>query len=103
ISLGNQTQKKSETPKEEKKEEIKKETPAETKPTEPAKENKPAAVTASDARIFASPLAKSLAKEKGIDLAQIEGSGDNGRIVKKDVENFTPKAISGTVQNYIKQ
>lgn len=103
ISLGNQTQKKSETPKEEKKEEIKKETPAETKPTEPAKENKPAAVTASDARIFASPLAKSLAKEKGIDLAQIEGSGDNGRIIKKDVENFTPKAASGTVQNYIKQ
>lgn len=103
ISLGNQTQKKSETPKEEKKEEIKKETPAETKPTEPAKENKPAAVTASDARIFASPLAKSLAKEKGIDLAQIEGSGDKGRIVKKDVENFTPKAISGSAQNYLKQ
>lgn len=103
ISLGNQTQKKSETPKEEKKEEIKKETPAETKPTEPAKETKPVAVSSTDARIFASPLAKSLAKEKGIDLAQIEGSGDNGRIVKKDVENFTPKAISGSAQNYIKQ
>lgn len=45
-------------------------------------------------RIFASPLAKSLAQEKGIDLTQIIGSGDQGRIVKKDVENFQPQAAS---------
>ena len=40
-------------------------------------------------RIKASPLAKAMAKEKGIDLSQVAGSGDQGRIVKKDIENFT--------------
>ena len=40
-------------------------------------------------RIFASPLAKQIAKEKGINLSQIKGSGENGRIVKQDVENYT--------------
>ncbi len=44
----------------------------------------------SDSRIKASPLAKALAKEKGIDIAQVNGSGDNGRITKKDIETFTP-------------
>lgn len=43
-------------------------------------------------RIKASPLAKMMAREKGVDLAQIAGSGDGGRIVKKDVETFTPVA-----------
>ncbi|PSR52876.1 pyruvate dehydrogenase complex dihydrolipoamide acetyltransferase [Adhaeribacter arboris] len=43
-------------------------------------------------RIFASPLAKRIAEEKGIDLGQVKGSGDNGRIVVKDVESFTPAA-----------
>lgn len=46
----------------------------------------PAPVVATDQRIKASPLAKSMAKEAGIDLAGVAGSGDNGRIVKKDVE-----------------
>ncbi|MBS1652221.1 MAG: pyruvate dehydrogenase complex dihydrolipoamide acetyltransferase [Bacteroidetes bacterium] len=41
-----------------------------------------------DNRVKASPLAKALAKEKGIDLSKVHGSGDNGRIVKIDVENF---------------
>lgn len=41
-------------------------------------------------RIFASPLAKKLAEEKGIALASIKGSGENGRIVKRDVENYQP-------------
>ena len=41
-------------------------------------------------RIFASPLAKKIAKDKGINLAEIIGSGENGRIVKRDVENYTP-------------
>ncbi|TDQ23779.1 pyruvate dehydrogenase complex dihydrolipoamide acetyltransferase [Tenacibaculum caenipelagi] len=41
-------------------------------------------------RIFASPLAKKIAKDKGINLADIKGSGENGRIIKKDVENYTP-------------
>ena len=43
-----------------------------------------------DGRIKASPLAKKLAAEKGIDIAQVQGSGDNGRIVKKDVDSFVP-------------
>lgn len=47
-------------------------------------------------RIIASPLAKKLASEKGIDLASLHGSGDNGRIVKKDVAEFSPVLASTT-------
>jgi pyruvate dehydrogenase E2 component (dihydrolipoamide acetyltransferase) len=47
-------------------------------------------------RIFASPLAKKLAAEKGIDLAIIKGSGDNGRIIRNDVESFTPAAVQSS-------
>ncbi|WP_395059042.1 2-oxo acid dehydrogenase subunit E2 [Flavobacterium sp.] len=43
-------------------------------------------------RIFASPLAKKIAQDKGINLSQVKGSGENGRIVKGDVEGFTPQA-----------
>ncbi|WP_233861178.1 pyruvate dehydrogenase complex dihydrolipoamide acetyltransferase [Tenacibaculum piscium] len=49
--------------------------------------------TTSGGRIFASPLAKKIAKDKGIKLTAIKGSGENGRIVKKDVENYTPTAV----------
>lgn len=45
----------------------------------------------SNGRIKASPLAKRLAEEKGYDLAKIEGSGDYGRIIKRDIENYTPE------------
>jgi pyruvate dehydrogenase E2 component (dihydrolipoamide acetyltransferase) len=41
-------------------------------------------------RIIASPLAKKMAKDKGIDIAAVLGSGDGGRIVKKDIETFNP-------------
>ena len=41
-------------------------------------------------RIFASPLAKKIAGEKGINLADVKGTGDNGRIIKRDVEHYTP-------------
>jgi pyruvate dehydrogenase E2 component (dihydrolipoamide acetyltransferase) len=44
----------------------------------------------SGGRIFASPLAKKIALDKGIKLADVNGSGENGRIIKKDVENYTP-------------
>jgi len=50
----------------------------------------------SDGRVKASPLAKALAKEKGIDLAAVAGSGDEGRITKKDIENFKPSAAKAT-------
>ena len=45
-----------------------------------------------DGRIKASPLAKKLAEEKGIDISQVPGSGDGGRIIKKDVDSFVPAA-----------
>lgn len=47
---------------------------------------------AGDGRIKASPLAKRLAKEKGIDLSQVTGTGDGGRITKTDIDNYVPKA-----------
>ena len=43
-------------------------------------------------RVLASPLAKKIASDKGIQLTQVKGSGENGRITKSDVENFTPQA-----------
>ena len=51
-----------------------------------------------DGRIKASPLAKKLAKEKGIDLARVEGSGDNGRIIKSDIDNFVPSKAGEETQ-----
>ncbi|WP_188932770.1 pyruvate dehydrogenase complex dihydrolipoamide acetyltransferase [Puia dinghuensis] len=53
------------------------------------------AVTA-DGRIKASPLARKLASEKGIDISKVAGSGDYGRIVKKDVDNYVPAAGAAT-------
>lgn len=47
-----------------------------------------------DQRIKASPLAKKLAADKGINLAQVNGSGDGGRITKKDVDGFVPSVLS---------
>ncbi|WP_430908877.1 2-oxo acid dehydrogenase subunit E2 [Maribacter sp. 2-571] len=53
--------------------------------------------TANGQRIFASPLAKRIASDKGIDLSQVTGTGDHGRIVKKDVENYKPSAQTAPV------
>lgn len=50
-----------------------------------------------DGRVKASPLAKALAKEKGIDISQVSGSGDNGRITKKDIESYTPSQQKAAV------
>ena len=53
----------------------------------------------SSGRIMASPLAKRIAKDKGIDLAQVSGTGESGRIVKRDVENFSPpQAVTSNAQ-----
>lgn len=54
--------------------------------------NAPAS-SSDDRRVFISPLAKKMAEEKGIDIAQVKGSGENGRIVKNDIENFSPSAM----------
>jgi pyruvate dehydrogenase E2 component (dihydrolipoamide acetyltransferase) len=69
------------------------ETPKQEAPKQEVKENlAPIAPvqTSSNGRLFISPLAKKIADEKGINLSQVKGSGENGRIVKSDVENFVP-------------
>ena len=51
-------------------------------------------LTISDKRVFASPLAKKIAAEKNIDLSTISGSGDNGRIIKSDLDNVDATPIN---------
>ena len=77
------------------------ETPkAEATPVVAAKVETPKAVAtpvvavkkANNGRIIASPLAKKLAEEKGIDIAMVSGSGDGGRIIKRDIEGYQPTA-----------
>ena len=83
---GKSSSSKASAAKTEKKEEVKGEGKKEEKTTS---SSEPAA--ASDGkRIFVSPLAKKIADEKGIDLSTVTGSGDHGRIVKKDIENYQP-------------
>jgi pyruvate dehydrogenase E2 component (dihydrolipoamide acetyltransferase) len=68
----------------------------ETKAT-PAQETAETVEVVSDGkRILASPLAKKIASDKGIQLSQVKGSGENGRIVKSDIENFTPATATTT-------
>jgi len=52
------------------------------------------AIITNNGRIFISPLAKKIAEEKGIALNQLQGTGENGRIIKRDVENFTPSNVT---------
>lgn len=54
-------------------------------------------------RIFASPLAKKMAEDKGIDLSKVEGSGENGRIVKKDIESYKPSAAPAAKEETTKK
>jgi pyruvate dehydrogenase E2 component (dihydrolipoamide acetyltransferase) len=81
----------------------KEETPApkQEKAADKPKEHKPAKEVApqvtvptanSNGRVIASPLAKRLAEEKGIDIQTVSGSGPSGRIVKTDIDNFVPAA-----------
>lgn len=60
--------------------------------TETAQQPVTETVSANNERVFASPLAKKIAQDKGISLSEIKGSGENGRVVKKDVESFVPSA-----------
>ena len=75
-------------------EETKAAAPAEEAPKaeKPAAETSPkeTQVSSSDSRMRVSPLARRIAKEKGIDLNEVKGSAEGGRIVKKDIESFTP-------------
>ncbi|KQM79163.1 pyruvate dehydrogenase [Pedobacter sp. Leaf216] len=59
----------------------------------------PVAESSSDSRVKASPLAKKIAKDKGIDLAQVAGSAEGGRIIKKDIENFKPSAAPAKAES----
>jgi pyruvate dehydrogenase E2 component (dihydrolipoamide acetyltransferase) len=68
--------------------------PVAEKAQEESKEEVSASFTGTGDRVKASPLAKRIAKDKGIDLAQVSGSADGGRIIKKDIENFKPAAAS---------
>lgn len=71
-------------------------TPATPTPTEAAPvatSTNPTAVSG-DGRIKASPLAKKIAQEKGLDLRTLHGSGDGGRIVKADIDNFKPDSAA---------
>lgn len=87
---------------ESKKESTQQETKTEPAP-EPQKESVASATvsqpvvseTSSNGRIFVSPLAKKMAEEKGIQLSQVKGTGEHGRIIKRDIENFTPAALQG--------
>lgn len=82
--------KKVETPKATEVPKVVKETP---KPVTVQTSNSSSSSKSSE-RIFASPLAKKMAEEKGINLNQVKGSGENGRIVKADIENYQP-AVGG--------
>ncbi|KYG71696.1 pyruvate dehydrogenase E2 component (dihydrolipoamide acetyltransferase) [Roseivirga ehrenbergii] len=77
-----------------------KEEPAKATPkqetSEPKKEESPAPAQTNNGRIKASPLAKRLAEEKGINISEVKGSGDGGRIIKRDVEDFVPAKAEQT-------
>lgn len=90
--------KKEEAPK---KEAPKAEVKAEVPKQEAPKAAKPDATTTSNGRLFVSPLAKKIAEEKGINLSQVHGSGENGRIVKTDIENFVPAAAGASVGKFV--
>ena len=61
--------------------------------------NSASSSTSDGGRIKASPLAKALARERGIDLSKVKGSAENGRITKADIENYKPSASSGAASS----
>lgn len=62
----------------------------ETPIVEPPKSEVSVSTVSTSERIYISPLAKKIAEEKGIALNQLQGTGENGRIIKRDIENFSP-------------
>ncbi|MFL1011745.1 pyruvate dehydrogenase complex dihydrolipoamide acetyltransferase [Flavisericum labens] len=91
--------KKEEAPKaESKKEAPKASAPVPSKPKSSAPA--PTPVT-ENGRVFVSPLAKKLAEEKGINLTKVQGSGENGRIIKRDIENYEPAAGAAAVGKFV--
>ncbi len=64
--------------------------PAVTAPAAAASATAPVMAVSENGRLKASPLAKKLAEDKGIDIKQVTGSGDGGRIIKRDIDSFVP-------------
>ena len=60
----------------------------------------PVAVANNSDRVFASPLAKKLAAERGIDIQAVGGTGENGRIVKRDVDHYVPYTPAANAPAY---
>ena len=58
----------------------------------------PVASSTGNERVKASPLAKKIASDKGVDIRQVAGSGEGGRIVKRDIETFVPAAAAASPQ-----
>jgi pyruvate dehydrogenase E2 component (dihydrolipoamide acetyltransferase) len=73
-------------------------TAAPATPAGSASSSSPVVSLNGDGRIKASPLAKRLAEEKGIDIARVLGSGDGGRIVKRDVDEYVPAGQPAAIQ-----
>ena len=76
----------------------KKDTAPQQQQAAPSTNNEKTENTSSDERLKASPLAKKIAKDKGINIGDVKGSGDNGRIIMRDVESFTPPAVQPAAQ-----
>ena len=92
-------------------EEVKAAAPVEVAPTAPVQPAASPVVTApspvqatatsaSNGRVFASPLAKKLAEEKGVDISMIAGTGESGRIVKRDVDHYVPYTPAANASNF---
>ncbi|MDO6760902.1 2-oxo acid dehydrogenase subunit E2 [Tamlana sp. 2_MG-2023] len=94
----------------------KEEAPKAAAPKKEASKSAPAAKTASapkkaaapaptpvteNGRVYVSPLAKKLAEDKGINLTKVQGSGENGRIVKRDIENYEPAASAASAGKFV--
>lgn len=84
---------KSEAPQKEEKKEDKEDAKEENKTEEPKAPEKTASSSSENGRLKASPLAKKMAEEKGFDISLVKGSGEGGRIVKRDVETFDPASV----------
>ncbi|MFV9550045.1 pyruvate dehydrogenase complex dihydrolipoamide acetyltransferase [Algibacter sp. PT7-4] len=91
---------KQETPKAEAKQEAPKTTAAIAQAPKKASAPAPTPVT-ENGRVYVSPLAKKLAEDKGINLTKIQGSGENGRIVKRDIENYEPAASAASAGKFV--
>ncbi len=78
-----------------------KETSSPDKEKESAGDSHQEMTSSENGRIKASPLAKKLAAEKGIDISKVSGSGDSGRIVKSDIDNYKPSSTSRDEQNQV--